>query len=55
MPSEVCHPRYAILITGRYPQGTSHVVERVIRWHNHVAGYAFLLVTDRYPPFRLEP
>jgi hypothetical protein len=23
------------------------------RWHNRVAGYAFLLVTDRYPPFTL--
>jgi hypothetical protein len=27
----------------------------VIRWHNRVVGYAFTLVTDRYPPFRLGP
>jgi hypothetical protein len=27
----------------------------VIRWHNRVVGYAFILVTDRYPPFRLRP
>jgi hypothetical protein len=25
----------------------------VIRWHNRVVGYAFILVTDRYPPFAL--
>jgi hypothetical protein len=28
-------------------------VEGVIRWHNRVVGYAFILVTD--PPFRLAP
>jgi hypothetical protein len=26
----------------------------VIRWHNRVVGYAFILVTDRYPPFSLS-
>jgi hypothetical protein len=26
----------------------------VIRWQNRVAGYAVILVTDRYPPFRLH-
>jgi hypothetical protein len=25
----------------------------VLRWHNRVLGYALILVTDRYPPFRL--
>ena len=29
-------------------------VEGVIRWQNRVAGYAFILVTDQYPPFRLH-
>jgi hypothetical protein len=29
-------------------------IEGVIRWHSHVVGYAFILVTDRYPPFRLR-
>jgi hypothetical protein len=24
-----------------------------MRWTNRVAAYAFVLVTDRYPPFRL--
>jgi hypothetical protein len=28
-------------------------VEGVIRWHNRVIVYAWVLVTDRYPPFRL--
>jgi hypothetical protein len=27
----------------------------VFRWHNRVAAYAFVLVTDRYPPFTLAP
>jgi hypothetical protein len=44
---------FAILFTGHYPRGIYRFVEGVIRWHNRVVGYAFLLVTDRYPPFRL--
>jgi hypothetical protein len=44
---------FAILFTGRYPRGIFKFVEGTIRWHNRVVGYAFTLVTDRYPPFRL--
>jgi hypothetical protein len=46
---------FAILFTGRYPRGLFGYVEGVIRWHNRVVGYAFILVCDDYPPFRLRP
>ncbi len=42
---------FAILFTGRYPRGLFGIVESVLRWGNRVTAYAFLLVTDRYPPF----
>jgi hypothetical protein len=45
---------FAILFTGRYPRGIFDYVEGVIRWHNRVVGYAFILVTDDYPPFAMR-
>jgi uncharacterized protein DUF4389 len=46
---------FAILVTGRYPQGMFGFVEGVIRWNVRVTAYTLTLVTDRYPPFRLAP
>ncbi len=46
---------FAIVFTGRYPRAIFDYAEGVIRWHNRVLAYAFLLVIDEYPPFRLGP
>ena len=43
----------ANLFTKRYPQGIFELVMGLNRWSNRVAAYAFLM-TDKYPPFRLD-
>lgn len=45
---------FAILFTGRYPQGMFGFVVGVARWGYRVSAYALLLTTDRYPPFSLS-
>ncbi|MBI4214242.1 MAG: DUF4389 domain-containing protein [Chloroflexi bacterium] len=45
----------AILFSGSYPRPLFDLVEGTMRWWARVEGYALLMVTDEYPPFRLGP
>jgi hypothetical protein len=44
----------AIIVSGRYPETFFTFVVGVIRWSLRVQAYAFLLITDTYPPFSLQ-
>ena len=44
-----------VVLGRRYPRGAFDYVVAVANWQLRVSAYAFLLVTDVYPPFRLHP
>jgi hypothetical protein len=45
---------FSIVFTGRCPREWFDLIVGVERWYLRVVAYAFLLVTDEYPPFRLD-
>ena len=45
---------FAILFTGKYPRGIFDFVVGVYRWGLRVMSYAFMLITDKYPPFSVD-
>ena len=45
---------FSILFTGRFPQGLFNYIVNVFRYVLHIQAYAFLLITDQYPPFSLS-
>jgi Domain of unknown function (DUF4389) len=45
---------FAVLFTGRWPEGMRTFVLNVARWYLRVETY-YLLLVDDYPPFALEP
>jgi hypothetical protein len=46
--------QFVVAFTGEYPAGMHVFVTGVLRWQTRVSAF-FLTVTDRYPPFSLQP
>ncbi len=44
---------FAILITGKYPQGLFNFTLGVLRWYANVSAYTYLQ-RDEYPPFSMQ-
>ncbi|MFW6013463.1 MAG: DUF4389 domain-containing protein, partial [Candidatus Bipolaricaulota bacterium] len=42
---------FSILFTGRYPKKLFNFVVEIYHWNLRVVSYAFLFITDNYPPF----
>ncbi|HIF73361.1 MAG TPA: DUF4389 domain-containing protein [Dehalococcoidia bacterium] len=45
---------FSIVFTGKFPQEIHNYLVGVNRWSLRVQAYAFLLTTDKYPPFSLD-
>jgi hypothetical protein len=45
---------FAILVTGRYPEGLFNFLAGTLHWGNRVNGYTYWM-TEQYPPFSLGP
>ena len=45
---------FAVLVTGRYPEGIFNFLVGVGRWGARLGAYVCLL-TDKYPPFSIHP
>jgi hypothetical protein len=45
---------FAVLFTGKWPEGLRTFVLNAMGWYLRVAAY-FVLLTDEYPPFELTP
>jgi hypothetical protein len=44
---------FAVIFTGKWPEGIRKYVVGVSRWAYRVSAY-FMLLTDEYPPFSLD-
>ena len=46
---------FAVLFTGKYPEGLHRFVVGTLRWGLRLEMYQFLLMTDKYPPLHGRP